>query len=233
MLEVGICDDEKVLRRDLRKIIEQTLDLCGIEYHIQEYHSGEELLYQFSLTPCNILFLDIEMNGVDGMTVAKQLRKKDTSYQLIFVTSHPDFVFQGYEVSALNYILKPYKREKINKILQIALERLNLETEQFYLIEQRGRSLRLSLNKVKYFLSERRYIHAITDTEKHTFYGKLEEVESQLPDHFVRIHNRYLVNLKYIEAIEGNFIRCEEEFLPISRSYKQDLSITFAKYMLQ
>lgn len=232
MLEIVICDDEKALRNDLFKIVEQELDLCGEEFRIREFECGEDLIREFDAKPCDILFLDIEMKELNGMEAAKILRKKHAACQIIFITSYPDFVFQGYEVSALNYILKPYKTEKIRSILQTALQRLQIETECYFILEQKSGSFKLPLSQVKYFLSEKRQIHAVTTSQSYTFYGKLNDIEAKLPDSFIRIHNRYLVNLKYIQAIDGNQVLLKQEVLPVSRSCKQTLSIAFAKYML-
>lgn len=173
------------------------------------------------------------MKELDGMSAAKQIRQMDTSCQIIFVTSYPDFVFQGYEVQALNYLLKPYQPEKICQMLHTALERLELSKEQYYILEQKSGTLRLPLHEIQYFSSDKRQIHAVTEEQSYTFYEKLNNIEAELPDSFVRIHNRYLVNLKHVHSIEGNNVLCGKELLPVSRSCKQNLSIAFAKYMLR
>lgn len=167
------------------------------------------------------------------MATAREIRKKTTAPEIIFVTSYPDFVFQGYEVQALNYILKPYRREKIVSVLHTALERLGRDTEKYYLVESKGQTLRLPLDQVRYFSSDRRSVNAVTPEDFYTFYKKLSELETELPENFVRIHNRYLVNLKHVQSIQGNSVLIGEEELPVSRSCKQDLAIAFAKYMLE
>ena len=110
MLKLAVCDDEKVFRSDLKRILGMELDLCGIDYHITEFASGEELIAGLEKTDCQILFLDIEMKGMDGVAAARKLREMKRQMEIIFVTSYADFVFQGYEVRALNYILKPDRK---------------------------------------------------------------------------------------------------------------------------
>ena len=105
---------------------------------------------------------------------------------------------------ALSYILKPYEPEKIAGVLRTALEALDIEAEKYYVIDQRGGSIRVPLSSVKYFSSERRTVHAVTTEREYTFYEKLSDLETELPDTFVRIHNRYLVHLKYLEAVRQN-----------------------------
>lgn len=232
MLQLAICDDEKIYRNDLKKIIRTELDLSGIEYHITEFSSGEELLNGIKETDLQIIFLDIEMKELDGICTAKKLREQKNTAVIIFVTSYPDFVFQGYEVRALNYIVKPYEPEKIRSVLHTALEELELTSEKYYIIEQRNGTIRVPLDSIKYFTSDRRMIHVVTDSVTYDFYDKLSDLEARLSEAFVRIHNRYLIHLKYLDQIDGNTAIVDGEALPISRSCKTDLSIAFAKYML-
>lgn len=232
MLQLAICDDEKIFRNDLRKLITLELELCGIEYRITEFSSGEDLITGFTETNYQIVFLDIEMPGTDGLSAARTLRKMNRQTEIIFVTSYADFVFQGYEVRALNYILKPYEPDKIVSILHAALDMLELSAEKYYVIEQKNGSIRLPLSSVKYFSSDRRTIHVATVDQVYTFYGKLNDLEAELPATFVRIHNRYLIHLKYLEGVQQNTADMGNETLPVSRSCKNSLSIAFAKYML-
>lgn len=234
MLQLAVCDDERVFRSDLRKILGTELELCGIDYHISEFTSGEELIAGLEKADCQILFLDIEMKGIDGVEAARRLRETKRQMEIVFVTSYADFVFQGYEVRALNYIyiLKPYEPEKIAAVLHTAPEALDIEAEKYYVIDQRGGSIRVPLSSVKYFSSDRRTVHAVTTEQEYTFYEKLSDLETELPDTFVRIHNRYLVHLKYLEAVRQNTAVVDGEELPVSRSCKSGLSIAFAKYML-
>ena len=232
MLQLAVCDDERVFRSDLRKILGTELELCGIDYHISEFTSGEELIAGMEKADCQILFLDIEMKGIDGVEAARRLRETKRQMEIVFVTSYADFVFQGYEVRALNYILKPYELEKIAAVLHTALEALDIEAEKYYVIDQRGGSIRVPLSSVKYFSSDRRTVHAVTTEQEYTFYEKPSDLETELPDTFVRIHNRYLVHLKYLEAVRQNTAVVDGEELPVSRSCKSGLSIAFAKYML-
>ena len=232
MLNLVICDDERTLRNDLRKVLETELELCGETFKIAEFDCGESLVRALNDSVFDIIFLDIEMKDLDGVATAREIRKRTSAPEIIFVTSYPDFVFQGYEVQALNYILKPYQKEKIISVLHTALERLGRDSEKYYMVESRGQTLRLPLSRIKYFFSDRRSVNAVTAEETHTFCGKLSELETELPENFVRIHNRYLVNLKYVQSIQGNSVQMAGEELPVSRSCKQDLAIAFAKYML-
>lgn len=115
-----------------------------------------------------------------------------------------------------------------------ALTELNALAEQYYLIEQKSQTLRLNLRSVCYFKSEKRTIYAFSKQNHETsFYGKLEEVSAEMPSFFQRIHNRYLVNLNYVTKLDKNTCICNGEELPVSRAYKQELSVAFARMMLK
>ncbi len=232
-MNIGICDDERGFRSSLRKVVERELQLNGTEYEICEYQSGEELLRALASKALEILFLDIEMAGISGMEAAKKLRETYRDTVIIFVTAYPDFVFQGYEVRALHYILKPYKEEKIKGVLHMALEELHLNEEQYYLVEQKSQTLRLPLKEVQYFQSDRKKVTAVMNGRREEFYVKLIEMESQLPKYFVKSHNRYLVNLNFVSRVENNSCICGEEELPVSRGCKQALTVAFARMMLR
>lgn len=229
---INICDDDKNQRAALRKVIERSLQLQGIEYKIQEYDSGETLLRGLSSGEPEMLFLDIEMGGINGMEAARELRKKYKNTVIIFVTAYPDFVFQGYEVHAFHYILKPYKEEKIQEVFQLALNEAGLMQEQYYQIELKSGTKKLLLKNVHYFKSDRKKITAVSENGPEEFYGKLSDIEAEMPDYFVRIHNRYLVNLNFVSKVGSTECVCAGEELPVSRGCKQNLAVAFARIML-
>ncbi|MDE7428563.1 MAG: LytTR family transcriptional regulator, partial [Lachnospiraceae bacterium] len=118
-------------------------------------------------------------------------------------------------------------------VFRMALEELNQHAEQYYAVEQKSGTLRLRLKEVRYFQSDRKKVTAETDEGKIEFYGKLSDIETALPEYFIRIHNRYLVNLNYVTKVENSQCTCAGEALPVSRSCKQELAVAFARMMLR
>lgn len=233
MLRIGICDDEAKMRKALRAPLERKLQLLGEEYHILEFDSGESLLCRSQTEGLDLLFLDIEMKELNGMDTAKALRRRNSNVILVFVTAYPDFVFQGYEVHAFHYILKPYEERKIVDVLEQALKELGRHEEQFFTIEQKSGATRIPLKKIAAFVSDRRKITVITDEGEPDFYGKLCDTQADLPDYFIRIHSRYLVNLNFVTALEKGGCLCAGRLLPVSRTYRQQLEVAFAKALLR
>ena len=233
MVKIGICDDEPEMRKPLRQILEQVLQLQGVEYLISESESGEELTAGISCLDIDILFLDIEMRSLDGIETAKLLRKKGMKSIIIFVTAYPDFVFQGYEVHAFHYILKPYRKEKIEEVLRQALHELDLSKEQYFVIEQKARVIRIPLSQTIAFQSDRRKVEALLEEDFVAFYGRIDEVCRELPSCFIRIHNRYIVNLNYVTTLERDRCILGSRSFPVSRAFRQELETAFARAMLK
>lgn len=234
MINIGICDDEASMRKALRLVLETKLQLMGEDYRIFEYDSGEALAADGGSSWPDILFLDIEMKQLSGMDTARLLRKRDAQTILIFVTAYPDFVFQGYEVHAFHYILKPYDERKIKNVLEQALKELGKSREQFFALEQKSGTLKLPMKKILAFSSDRRKVAVLLDNgERLDFYGKLDEVEKKLPDYFIRCHNRHLVNLNHVEGLEKDCCICGTMQFPVSRACRQSLEIAFARLLLQ
>lgn len=233
MVKIGICDDEPEMRKPLRQILEQVLQLQGVEYLISESESGEELTAGISCLDIDILFLDIEMRSLDGIETAKLLRKKGMKGIIIFVTAYPDFVFQGYEVHAFHYILKPYRKEKIEEVLRQALHELDLSKEQYFVIEQKARVIRIPLSQTIAFQSDRRKVEALLEEDFVAFYGRIDEVCRELPSCFIRIHNRYIVNLNYVTTLEKDRCILGSRSFPVSRAFRQELETAFARAMLK
>ena len=234
MINIGICDDEASMRRLLRAPLEQKLQLLGADYRIFEYDCGETLLTRPETEWLDILFLDIEMKLLSGMETARNLRKRDSHTLLIFVTAYPDFVFQGYEVHAFHYILKPYENQKIMKVLEQAVKELGQNREHYFTLEQKSGTTKIPAKKILAFSSDRRkIIISLEDGNKLEFYGKLDAVETDLPDYFIRCHNRHLVNLNYVTALEKDGCTLKSQSFPVSRAYRQSVEIAFARLLLQ
>lgn len=203
MLRIGICDDECCARDTLRMAVEQIL------------HNEEgKVIYEFSSGKsaanwvCNhmgemdLLFLDIEMNGLSGMDAAKSIREQNNDILIVFVTGYVDYVFDGYSVQALGYLLKPVKTAKLQEVLNRGFKILNERESKTFTFQNSDGFYRIPLKNILYFYSDRRLVTLITINGNHSYYCKLDDIEENLDSDFIRIHQRYLVNRNAIERIE-------------------------------
>lgn len=182
MLRFGICDDNAQARLTLRYDLEYLLQKRGISYQPLAFFSGERMLQWLKQHPgeMDVVFLDIEMPGMNGMETARKLRESDENIQIVFVTGYSEYVYEGYEVRALGYLLKPAKTKKLEEILIRTLEILQKEETQVYVCRNRDVTWRIPKKKILYFASDRRQVQCVTEEKTYTFYGKLDEVEMKM-----------------------------------------------------
>lgn len=227
--EIAICDDEEKQRVYIKSLVERWLRQTFHHVKIQEYASSEQFLFEQAYDRTQILFLDIEMEKMDGIALAREIRKHNRQMQIIFVTGYMEYIQEGYDVEALHYLLKPVSQEKIDSVLERAVERLKT-ADAVFLVECGGEVLRLPLKEIRFIESNRNYniIHADNDYEMR---GTLSELEEKLDEAFVRVGRSYLVNFHYVRRIGKTelILNTGEKLLVPRGSYKK-LNEAFIKY---
>ena len=198
-MRIAICDDEK----NIRELIANKVRKQYPEADIVFFSSGEEFL--LSDEHIDILFLDIQMEGRNGMEIAKELRKKDKSVILIFVTAVEEYVFQAFDVGAFNYIVKPIDDVKFLDVLRRAVDELSSQSmdvneseEKHLMLNNGGVHIKVMIEDIVYaeVFNRKVVIHKLND--KIEYYGKMSDLEAVAGDSFFRPHRAYLVNFKYV-----------------------------------
>lgn len=224
MIKIGVCDDSAQSRFTLTVMLERQLETFDKEPFCYEFSSGERMLSWLSKYPgeLDILFLDIEMPGMDGMETARKIRSADANIMIVFVTGFADYVFDGYAVNALDYLLKPVDPKRLNAVLKRMLSVLELRAPESYSFKNMDGLFRIPRNEILYLQSEGRKIHLATAVRTYTFYEKLDTVQKELGRGFVRIHQRYLVRCDKVTAFRGDHVEIGSVHLPVSRTNRAD-----------
>ena len=236
MLRIGLCDDNADARLLLQDALERTLEINGWEAQFFQFSSGEGLLdwYHKHIGELDLVFLDIEMKALSGIDTARQLHTIDDSLQLVFCTSYSDYVFDGYGVGALGYLLKPPTQAQLQDVLQLAQTALLRALDRAYVCHSGDITYRVPYASILYFASERRKVHCVTKERTLSFYGKLDEVAAEAGKDFVRVHQRYLVHMAAIARLELNeVVLTNGERLPVSRSCRQAALLAMARSELE
>lgn len=126
MLRIGICDDEKAILACLEQYVGEWVRVKGEIADIKSFSSAEQLWFSYDEAHFDILLLDIQMQGMDGITLSKKIRNEDERVQIVFITAVSDYISEGYEVFALHYLLKPVEKEKIFSVLDKAVKNLGI-----------------------------------------------------------------------------------------------------------
>lgn len=210
-MRIAICDDEKNIRQLIeKKIVKQYPDA-----EIVLFSSGEELL--LSDLKIDILFLDIQMSGRDGMETAIELRKRDNDMIIIFVTAAEEYVFQAFNVKAFNYIVKPIDDGKFIDVLQRAVDELDFEKknekgpeEKYVMINKCGVHTKVILDDIVYAEVFNRKVVIYRMNDEIEYYGKMSDLEALAGENFFRPHRAYLINFKYVEKYNATTIYLEK-----------------------
>lgn len=231
MIKVGIVDDEQKERDTLREFFRRLQKENHEEIVVQEYSDGESLMEQYDFS-CDLICLDIELGGKSGIDTAKEIRKIDENVILIFITNMAQLAIRGYEVQALDFIVKPISyypfsikmrsvinlvnsRKNINIVLTIPGGIQKISTDQLYYTEVNGHYL---------------YYHTSNGIFKQK--ASMKELEDKLEGlSFKRCNNCYLINLKYVDSVNKDDVQIAGEWLKISRSRKREFLQALANYM--
>lgn len=166
----------------------------------EQFASAERFLFRYAEDKAwDILLLDIEMGAMDGVELARRLRRENDTMQIVFITGYSDYISEGYEVAALHYLMKPVKQEKLFSVLDRAAEKLR-KNEKVLNLEIGGEMVRIPVYQIRYADVMGNYvtIHAAAD---HTVKMTLGELEKQLDDRFYRVGRSCVVNLTVISRV--------------------------------
>ena len=231
-MRIAICDDEK----NIRELIGDKVTKQYPEAEIIFFSSGEELL--LADKNIDLLFLDIQMSGRNGMDTARELRKKDKKVILIFVTAVEEYVFQAFDVGAFHYIVKPINEAKFIDVLRKAVDELDSkrkdvnETEERYLmINSGGVHTKVIFDDIVYaeIFNRKIVIHKLNDTIE--YYGKMSDLESLAGDNFFRPHRAYLVNFKYVEKYDASTVYLENGSVLMAKQNYPEFVKRYMKYI--
>ena len=218
-MHVLIVDDELLARNRLRVLLSEcedpaspfTIDEAANTAQAQEFVQCNE-------RPIDVVFLDIQMPGPDGMVLAQALRKLAKPPALIFVTAHSMYAAGAFEVDALDYLTKPVRLERLQqamaKVRRIrALEGAahNSDTAPALLIRDRGRAERVPLHQIAYLKAEQKYVTVRTASRTYILDSSLSELENRFPNQFVRIHRNALINPSQMRTLEKHYTDEEGE----------------------
>lgn len=218
-MQIAVCDDEKEIRDLFAQKIRKLYPGAGLLL----YESGEELLS--SEEEPDILLLDIQMPGKNGMETAKELRRKNKQVIIIFVTALDDFVFEAFDVGAFHFLVKPFDDRKFAEVLHNAAEltknRKKPEMPSL-LINTGGKHITVNLEDLVYAeVFDRKLILHTMDAQIE-YYGKMKELEEKAGNEFFRTHRSFLVNFGFIRKYDATTVYLEKgQALMARRNYQK------------
>ena len=203
LIRIAIVDDEKFIREHVKKLIEDKQAECLLD----TYSTGESLI---QADKCyDIVFLDIQMDGMNGIDTARILRQKTEHTVLVFITGVKEYVFDAFDVAAFHYLIKPIDEQKFADVFKRAVLEVGKKKQQAngqLFVKTRYRNITLEQNDVLYIESRGKKVEIHTKTDVIDAYAGIGELEKQLKQNFYRCHRGYLVNLAFITEYSNDSI---------------------------
>lgn len=227
-MKLCIIENELSHANHLLQILHRWEVQNGCSLKTDVFTSGECLLSK-KVFDYHAIFLDIQLNGLTGIEIAKRLRERQYQNELIFLTAYREYVFEGYDVHACNYILKPATYEKIDSCMQYLKEKLN---DSHFIYRYKNTIAKIPYHKILYFTSRNQYTEIVTKENAYKQAEPLKNILKSLPVQFVQCHRTLIVNIQQIHSLQGkNIYLSTGELLPVSNTYLNTLQNAFLQHI--
>ena len=233
MVKVAICDDDESVIQNMENILEEYAHEHEIKLEFGMFYNGEHFAQYMNKNGdrFDIIFLDIEMKGINGIETARRIREIDKKTLIIYVTSHESYALEAYEVHPFHFLVKPLNKEAVQKCFEQAYNHISPE-EQYFDFSYKKNRYREDIKNIMYFMSYKRVIQIhMQNGEVLEFYGKLDDVEMKLMKgrtDFWRIHKSILVNSLFIFRKTFSYVELTNgEQLGISKKYAKEMNTKY------
>ena len=197
---IAVCDDNPTDSAYVRSLLDFWAKERKISIQAETFPSSEAFLFRYAEDKTfDFLLLDIEMGSMDGVTLAKRVRREDQALQIIFITGYSDYLADGYDVSALHYLLKPVNQEKLSSVLDKGIEKLR-QRGRFLNLELSGALVRIPLCEIRYLEVRQNYV-TVHGKKDYTMKRPLRDFEKELDTSFHRVGRSIIVNLSFIRRV--------------------------------
>lgn len=230
-MKIAIVDDDAQLREEFRQYIlkyfEGREQLC----HIDMFADGDEILEKYQAN-YDLIFLDIQMERLDGMRTAERIRELDHDVYLIFITNLANYAIKGYSVNALDFVLKPVNYLMLRQLLQRVERMLDSRAKKYITLPTDKGLTRLDVSRIYYVETENHAVCVVTDRGTWRLRESLRSMESALAGYdFFRCNSCYLINLAHVEQVNGNSAWVAGHELTISRPRYKAFMSALTKYL--
>ena len=224
MIRIAICDNQAEFCALVEK---QLLDEFGTSISITAYGSAEELIEDYSLgkgrNVADILLVNMELGEMSGIDAAGILQRKYRNIKVIFMAQKVDSAEEIFRVNPSDFLLKPIKKKKLLEAVSRVIRQVEDEDDAYFVVAFKGNIFKLKARDILYFESVKRTAILHGKRERWTLYRKLDDIQGELPDYFLRCHQSYLVNMNEIKSLKPLHVELYEgDIIPISRpKYKE------------
>lgn len=229
VMNIAICDDETLYLHKIKELLEQ--QSCDYPLHIDAYEKGEDLESVMTERQYDLIFLDIEMPGINGFALAENIRLCFAHTEIVFVSSYENLVYQSFKFKPFRFIRKSHLEEEISEVMDVFVRTFSSESEKYIEFKTPIGMKRIRISHIIYMESLK---HEVIVNHKSGIFNCRDTMvnleEKLLNDNFIRIHKGFLVNFLFIKEIGTNQIILKNgKILPLGRSYKAAVKEKFLK----
>lgn len=228
IVNIAIIEDNEEDLKRLKDCLEQYVKNCPYSFSIQHFSSGEDFLS--SGLSFHLVFMDIELPGINGLETAKRLRETSEDEVLVLITNMVQYAIHGYAVRAVDYIVKPVMYEQLALKMQGFLSIIKRKQKSL-LIKQKNSITKINIHQIRYIEIYKHDVFIQLEHEKLECYGTLKEFENDLEGcGFVKCSQSCLVNLGYVQSFAGDHLLVDGHQLQVSRREKKSFADAFIRY---
>jgi DNA-binding LytR/AlgR family response regulator len=233
LYKIAICDDEEDFVAALRHQVSEILKNSGVTFDIASFPSGEALLSCINEKSAgfDLIFLDIFMKEINGIDTAKAIRLTNDSAAIIFITASGQYVYTGYEVQALQYLLKPIDRQTLAAALKVDLKR-RFEN-RYFVFKSGGTTHKVPFDDIEYIESTLKSVKLVAKQGVYEIHAGISDMEGSLPKlSFCRCHRGFIVNLKQVSGMSGQSLTTVRgTVIPVGKTYSGSTNRAFLNYI--
>lgn len=236
-MKVAVCDDNKVMLEFISNTVDEALSDIDVDHEIDNFERGTDFISQHEKSPFDVVFLDIRLPDIDGFDAAHQIKTNSEKTEIVFVTTESSLVYESFDYHPFYFIPKgkpDYLSDKIHNVISKLIDEMN-ENRTICLDLPHNEKRYIDTNSIIYIASKSNYIDVVRKDETIRIRMKLDDIIKKLPAKpFARIHNRYILNLRYLGRIDNGRCRAvlyDETELDISRSHKAELAKKYGVFL--
>ena len=234
-IKIAICDDEHQQTEYIKMLVNKWADEHNIKAAVKTFGSAEHFKSEWNkIKNFDILLLDIQMNGQNGVELAREIRQSDTELSIVFITGFADYMSEGYDVSALHYLMKPVKESKFFEVLDKALGELKKKrrTPRVVVFPKTGGDVKLTADNIIYAeVLSHMVILYLLNGKTEEFQMRISDMEELLGDGFFKCHRSYIVAMKYVRRVTKTAMILDDGHeIPLSRNLYDDANQAFISY---
>lgn len=225
-VNIAICDDEIAICHQLEQHIAEIFSSSKIDYNIEIYTTGDKLCEELKSENFDLIFLDIELPGINGIQTGSFIRDTlhNEAVQIVYISAVQSYAMELFSSRPLNFLVKPLSFGEVNKVLKTFL-RLFKEKEMAFTFKVNGHFHKVAISDILYFESHKRKVTVATSSGSYDFYDSLKNIQKQLStDNFILIHQSILVNFNHIKFFEYESVTMiDGTVLPVSQSRRSQV----------